>query len=176
MRGYFAIGVEGISKPRNIGAVLRTAHAFGASFAFLIAPVADLHEVESTDTSSAVAQVPFYVFPDVGSLTLPTGCNLVAVEMADDAVVLPSFRHPRQAAYVLGSERYGLSEDLMARADFVVQVPTRFSLNLSVAGALVMYDRLISRERFPARPLIPGGQTTPLPPAEFGRPLIRSKG
>ena len=36
MRGYFGIGVEGISKPMNLGAILRTAHAFRASFAFAI--------------------------------------------------------------------------------------------------------------------------------------------
>ena len=34
MRGYCALGVEGVSKPRNAGAVIRTAHAFGAAFAF----------------------------------------------------------------------------------------------------------------------------------------------
>ncbi|MEE8144119.1 MAG: TrmH family RNA methyltransferase, partial [Kiloniellales bacterium] len=34
MRGYFAIGVEGISKPMNLGNLLRSAHAFGASFFF----------------------------------------------------------------------------------------------------------------------------------------------
>ena len=31
MRGYFGIGVEGISKPMNLGSLFRTAHAFGAS-------------------------------------------------------------------------------------------------------------------------------------------------
>jgi tRNA G18 (ribose-2'-O)-methylase SpoU len=31
-RGYFAIGVEGISKAVNLGNLLRSAHAFGASF------------------------------------------------------------------------------------------------------------------------------------------------
>lgn len=36
MRGYFAVGAEGISKPMNMGAILRTAHAFGASFAFTV--------------------------------------------------------------------------------------------------------------------------------------------
>jgi len=36
MRGYFGVGVEGISKSYNLGAVLRTANAFGASFAFTI--------------------------------------------------------------------------------------------------------------------------------------------
>jgi tRNA G18 (ribose-2'-O)-methylase SpoU len=35
-RGYFAIGVEGISKPVNLGNLLRSAHAFGASFVFTI--------------------------------------------------------------------------------------------------------------------------------------------
>ena len=36
-RGYFAIGVEGISKPVNLGNLPRSAHAFGASFVFTIA-------------------------------------------------------------------------------------------------------------------------------------------
>jgi len=35
-RGYFGIGVEGISKPMNAGNLFRTAHAFGASFVFTI--------------------------------------------------------------------------------------------------------------------------------------------
>ncbi|MEX2009990.1 MAG: TrmH family RNA methyltransferase, partial [Dongiaceae bacterium] len=29
MRGYFGIGVEGISKPMNLGNLMRSAHAFG---------------------------------------------------------------------------------------------------------------------------------------------------
>ena len=36
MRGYFGIGVEGISKTMNVGNLFRTAHAFGASFVFTI--------------------------------------------------------------------------------------------------------------------------------------------
>jgi tRNA G18 (ribose-2'-O)-methylase SpoU len=35
-RGYFAIGAEAISKPVNLGNLLRSAHAFGASFVFTI--------------------------------------------------------------------------------------------------------------------------------------------
>ena len=38
MRGYFGIGVEGISKPMNLGNLLRSAHAFGASFFFTVSP------------------------------------------------------------------------------------------------------------------------------------------
>ena len=36
MRGYFGIGVEGISKAMNLGNLMRSAHAFGASFFFTV--------------------------------------------------------------------------------------------------------------------------------------------
>ena len=36
-RGYFGIGVEGISKPMNFGNLARSAHGFGASFIFTVA-------------------------------------------------------------------------------------------------------------------------------------------
>ena len=36
MRGYFGIGVENVSKAMNAGAVMRTAHAFGANFSFFV--------------------------------------------------------------------------------------------------------------------------------------------
>jgi tRNA G18 (ribose-2'-O)-methylase SpoU len=34
LRGYFGMGVLGISKAMNVGSLLRSAHAFGASFVF----------------------------------------------------------------------------------------------------------------------------------------------
>ena len=39
MRGYFGIGVEGISKPMNMGSLIRSGHAFGASFALRLMPI-----------------------------------------------------------------------------------------------------------------------------------------
>ena len=38
MRGYFGVGVDGISKPMNLGNLVRIANAFDASFFFSIAP------------------------------------------------------------------------------------------------------------------------------------------
>ena len=41
MKGYFGIGVEGVSKAMNVGTLFRTAHAFDAAFVFTVrAPVA----------------------------------------------------------------------------------------------------------------------------------------
>ena len=51
---YFAIGVEGVSKWVNLGNLLRSAHAFGASFVFTIG--ADPRAMETrADTSKAAS-------------------------------------------------------------------------------------------------------------------------
>ncbi len=152
-RGYFGIGVEGVSKGENVGALLRTAHAFGAAFCFSVGAGWDARAARHADTAETPTHVPLWRFPDLAALELPQGCVLVGVELLDDAIDLPSFRHPLNAAYVLGPERAGLSPALLARCRHVVRVPTRFALNLAVAGALVLYDRLLQHGRFAERPV-----------------------
>ena len=173
MRGYFGIGVEGLSKAINAGNLFRSAHAFGASFAFAIGGTWSRQESKLADTSDSPAQVPFYRFSGVDDMQLPLGCELVGIELLDSAVELPSFRHPRSAAYVLGPERGSLSPALVERCKYVVKIPTSFCINVSVAGAIVMYDRLINLGRFPVRPLHPKGKPEPVPKHVQGRPLFR---
>lgn len=174
MRGYFAVGAERISKPHNVGALVRTAHAFGASFLFAVDPFTDVQAMDATDTSAASGAVPFYTYPDIAGLMLPKGCRLVGIELIDGAIALPSFRHPLQAAYLLGPERGSLSPEALDRCDHVVQIPTRFCVNLSVAGAIVLYDRMVSLGRFAERPVRTGGPTSDLPPHVRGGPISRS--
>ena len=175
MRGYFGIGVEGISKPMNLGALLRTAHAFGASFAFTIAATFDARGVRASDTSDSKQHLPFYAFGGLDELTLPKGCQLVGVELTDDAVELPSFRHPLMAAYVLGPERGSLSPALQAKCAHVVKIPTRFCINVSLAGALVMYDRTIAMGKFAPRPVSSLAEMEPLPKHVSGGQVLRRK-
>lgn len=175
MRGYFGIGIEGVSKPMNLGSLLRTAHAFGASFLFTIGGVVSRRQIENADTSSAMANVPLHEYGDIDSLQLPRGCRLVGVELLEDAVDMPSFHHPIQAAYVLGAERSSLSPALVARCDYLVRIPTRFCLNLAIAGSVVMYDRMICLGRFAERPVRTGGPIGPPPAHIHGEPIWRAK-
>jgi len=175
MRGYFGIGVEGISKAMNVGAVMRTAHAFGASFLFTIAADYRRAEGERADTSAATGHVPLHEFPDVAALKLPRGCALVGIELLDEAFDLPSFRHPLQAAYVLGPERGSLSPALVARCEHVVKIPTKFCVNVSVAAAIVMYDRALTLGRYPPRPVGAGGPVTQPAPHHHGAPVMRRR-
>jgi len=173
-RGYCGIGAEGVSKSANVGALLRTAHAFGAAFCFTIGAGWDARAGRRSDTADTPAHVPLWRFPDAASVQLPRECVLVGVELLDEAVDLPSFRHPLNAAYVLGPERSGLSDEVRARCRHVVRIPTRFALNLAVAGALVLYDRMLQHGRFAERPVASGGPAAPLDPAaSHGDPRFR---
>ncbi|MFN0023375.1 MAG: RNA methyltransferase [Parvularculaceae bacterium] len=144
MRGYFGIGSERISKPMNLGAVLRTGHAFGASFAFTIGSALDRYQAELSDTSKSAGHLPLYQWASIDQMVLPDGCVLVGVELDERAVDLPTFRHPLKAAYILGPEQGDLSDEAKARCAHLVKIPMRFCVNLSVAAALVMYDRMLT--------------------------------
>ena len=174
MRGYFALGVDGISKPMNLGNLLRIAHAFDASFFFSIAAQTKLSDAQS-DTSKAQASLPVYAFKTAADFRLPLGCRLIGVEITDEAVELPRFRHPLRAAYVFGAERSSLTTAMLSRCEFVVKIPTRFSINVGMAGAIVLYERLISLGGYPSRPLAPGREPPDIPPVhKWGAPIVRS--
>ncbi len=174
LRGYFGVGVEGISKPMNAGAIFRTAHAFGASFAFTVAASYPAREGDLADTSKSGGHIPFYKFPDINSMSLPDDCRIVGVELSDKAVDLPSFRHPSRAAYILGPERGSISPEMSELCEFIVKIPTKFCVNVSVAAAIVMYDRVTSLGRFPPRPVRPGGPVEQLPSHVHGDPVFRT--
>lgn len=176
MRGYFSIGVEGISKQRNIGALMRSAHAFGASFVYTID--AFYRQSAGSDTSKGMNHLPFYEWDNVDDMHLPVGCKLVGVELLDEAVELPSFHHPLRASYVLGPERGALSDQLLEKCDYTIKIPTSFCINVSMAGAIIMYDRIKSLGRFAPRPVSTGGPSEMLPDhvhgGRFSRKAIKA--
>lgn len=172
MRGYFAIGIEGVTKQMNLGNLFRTAHGFGAQFVFTINKVYEPKNSKS-DTSAVEKNIPLYHYDSVDQMDLPKGCQLVGIELVDEAVELPSFRHPRMAAYILGGERLGMSEELVARCDHIIKIPTKFCLNVATAGAIIMYDRMISLGKYAERPVKSGGPTEELPSHSHGKPILR---
>jgi tRNA G18 (ribose-2'-O)-methylase SpoU len=173
VRGYFGIGVESISKPYNLGNMIRSAHAFGASFVFTVNAAYPART--PSDTSRAPAHLPLFNWDSAADMRLPEGCRLVGVELLDIAADLPSFRHPRQAAYVLGPERGQLSSEMLEKCDHVVRIPTAFCINVAMAGAILMYDRVRTLGRFAPRPVAEGASGEPLPEHVHGAVKTRNK-
>ncbi|MDD9908844.1 MAG: RNA methyltransferase [Ahrensia sp.] len=171
-RGYFGIGIEGASKPMNFGNLSRTAYGFGASFVFTVSP-GKRFVMPPSDTTKSGDHMPHYDFSSVGAMALPQGCRLVGVELTEDAVDLPGFRHPTRAAYVLGPENGSLSPQLLEACEFVVKIPTCFCLNVATAGAIIMYDRMLSLGKFAERPVRAGAPVAEAPKHVHGKPQYR---
>ena len=93
-RGYFGIGVEGVSKSANVGALLRTAHAFGAAFCFIVGAGFDARAGRLADTADTPEHVPLWRFPDVEALdaaaALRAGGRRTAGRRDRSALVPPS--------------------------------------------------------------------------------------
>lgn len=150
-RGYFAIGAERTSKALNLGNIMRSAHGFGAAFTFTLGANYQAMEARA-DTSKGQWHLPHYNWATLDELRLPHACKLIGVELVEGAVDLPVFQHPLRAAYVLGPEKGSLSPELLQRCDAVVKIPTKFCVNVAIAAAIVMYDRIRSQTHAPRLP------------------------
>jgi tRNA (guanosine-2'-O-)-methyltransferase len=71
------------------------------------------------------------------------GWRIVAVELAEGAIALPRLEPARQRTVILlGHEWHGVPEQQVVDADVCVEIPmvgTGASLNVAVAGSLVLY-------------------------------------
>jgi tRNA G18 (ribose-2'-O)-methylase SpoU len=66
---------------------------------------------------------------------------LVGVELNEKAVQLETFEHPKRCVYLLGAEDHGLSKIAVDKSHHLVKFKSELSLNVSVAGSIIMYDR-----------------------------------
>lgn len=145
-QGFFGIGIQNGKTPENLGVLWRSAQNMGASFIFTIG---NRYAKQACDTHKAVGAMPYFHYKTFEDFYnhLPKGAMLVGVELTETAEPLESFKHPRRCVYLLGAEDHGLSKEAIEKAHFLVKFRSRLSLNVSVAGSIVMYDRS-SKEEF----------------------------
>jgi 23S rRNA (guanosine2251-2'-O)-methyltransferase len=149
----FLVALDGVSDPRNLGAVARVAETAGATG--LILPrhrSAGITPVVTKTAAGAIEYLPIALaggIPNALERASRAGCwtigldasaeknSLFDLELADQPLVL-----------VLGSEGRGLSRLSAARCDVLVSIPMRgaiASLNVSAAAALACHE--IGRRR-----------------------------
>ena len=143
---YFGIGIENCKTGVNLGTLWRSAHAYGAAFIFV---VGQRYHGQSSDTTKAWRQIPLYQYENFGKFheNIPHDCMLVGVETAAAAVPINKFFHPKRAVYILGAEDGGLSNAAKEKCHKLLILPGVWCLNVACAGTVVMYDRLIKRDK-----------------------------
>lgn len=143
---FFGIGIQNGKTPENLGVLWRSAQNMGASFIFTIG---NRYAKQACDTHNAVKAMPYFHYETFDDFYahLPKGARLVGVELTDDAESLETFHHPRRCVYLLGAEDHGLSKKAIEKSHYLVKFKSELSLNVSVAGSIVMYDRGIDKSR-----------------------------
>jgi 23S rRNA (guanosine2251-2'-O)-methyltransferase len=143
--------LDGILDPRNLGSLLRTAEAVGVGGVILTkrhsASVSPLVEKAA---AGAAAYLPICQVENLAralAFVQEAGYWLVGLE-PEAQQVLYNLDLPQKIALLLGGEEKGLRPLTRQNCDYLVTIPMRGkieSLNVSVAGAIALYEFLRRR-------------------------------
>ena len=138
---YYGIGVMQHKRGYNIGTLWRSAYILGASYIFTIGKS---YKKQSSDVLKSWREIPLFHYEDFDDFYkhIPYNSKLVGVELDERAEILSEYTHTPRAVYLLGAEDNGLSPEVLDRCHELIQLPGSNSLNVAVAGSIVMHDRV----------------------------------
>ncbi len=147
------VALDEVTDPRNVGAVVRSVDAVGADGVLVPSHrSAGVTAVTARASAGATSRVPIV---RVGNLARAleelkkAGFWVVGLD-GEAKVGLYGFSFPERSVLVLGSEGKGLRPIIRSACDHRVAIPMRgavASLNVSVAGAVALYEWLRQRGR-----------------------------
>lgn len=140
-KGFFGIGCINMKNTLNYGTLFRTAQIFDADFIFVIGC---RFKQQSSDTMKSWRHMPMFNYKDFEDFNnhRPYDCRLVGVELIKTATPIKDYKHPKQACYLLGAEDNGLTKEAISKCQDIIYLPGERSLNVSVAGSIVLFDRI----------------------------------
>lgn len=140
MKGHFGIGIYQPKFEENLGVLWRSAWQLGADYIFVIG---SKYKITPSDTPKVWRQIPCYEYETWQEFNAPKDVEVIAIEMGGKT--LESFNHPKLACYLLGNESHGINDIVLKECDHHVSIPSirLNSYNVSVAGSLVLYDRMV---------------------------------
>ena len=152
----FLVVIEGVEKPGNLGAILRTADATGTEGVILTHGAIDSTDLHNPNVVRASLGTIFSV--PVVSDSNARVIHWLRQQGIQIITTTPAATTPYTAvnltgpvAIVMGSEAHGLSDEWLNAADHQVMIPMHGiadSLNLSVATALLLYEVVRQRNEY----------------------------
>jgi TrmH family RNA methyltransferase len=143
--GPLCVYLHGVHDPGNVGTVLRSAEAFGASCVAVGAGSADPFSPKAVRASmGAVFAVPVARVEDVSALpgqtiALDPGAGIELWQIFTGGSSIGA--KPGDVTVLVGAERDGLPEDVVAVADHTARIPIRtHSLNAAMAATVALYE------------------------------------
>ncbi len=134
--------------PSNLGAVIRSAVAFGVDHIILTADSADVYNPKTVRCAmGSLFRVKVSIIRDINSFVkamIGIGRRVFAAELSDNAISLESIGLKPSDAVIIGNEGHGISPELSSICTASVYIPISKkteSLNASVAAAVFMWEQ-----------------------------------
>jgi RNA methyltransferase, TrmH family len=141
---------EGVEKPGNLGAMLRTADAAGADAVIAADPVTDWGNPNLVRASKGtVFSVPVASDPTPAALAWLDAQGIALVATTPDTDLLHTeVDYTGPVAVAVGAEKYGLTDAVLEHAAYRVRIPMvgrANSLNVATSAAIVIYEAVRQR-------------------------------
>lgn len=149
-RNSLWLAVESIESPGNLGTIIRTAEAAGVTGVFILNPDCDPYDpatVRATMGSLFSQKLVKCSPPEFRDWARHSGAAIVS-SSPEGLMNYKGLRYRFPAVLVIGSEKRGLSEQLLEAADFVVRIPMRGgcdSINAAVACGVILFEMASQR-------------------------------
>ncbi|MCA0255997.1 MAG: RNA methyltransferase [Proteobacteria bacterium] len=145
-KGETYVALDRVRDPGNLGTIIRTADAVGASGVILVGDCTDPFAVETVRaTMGSVFAMPVSraTVDEFIAWRKGAGVNVVATHLAGSVDYRTVDYAQKPVVVLMGNEQSGLPEELATKADTRVRIPQEGradSLNLAIATAVMLYE------------------------------------
>lgn len=142
---YLTVAIEDVFQMHNTSAVIRSCDAFGVQTAHLI----EHRFGERLDKNIAMGAQQWVNTPRYATTTdainhlRKEGYKIIATSPHEDSYLLDDYKIDGKTALFFGTERDGLSKEVLDKADGYIKVPMvgfSESLNISVSAAIILQE------------------------------------
>ena len=150
--------VEAVNKPHNLSAILRTCDAAGVFEANFIC---ERDEVKTFNSTAQGSQKWIKlnnhdsIISAVSELKMK-GFKLYGTTLSESYSDYKNFDYSENTCFVLGAEKWGLSDELISKVDESIFIPMAGmvqSLNVSVAASILLFEAIRQRQSKSLLPL-----------------------
>lgn len=141
-----AIYLDHLRSAHNVGSIVRTVEAFALGTLYFSPKTPFVTHKQVQDTAMGAHQW-ITCAQHIELTTLPR--PIIALETSEEAIKLYDFIFPLTFTLVVGNEEYGCSDEVLAIADYLIEIPLRGHKNsLNAANAFAIAAAEISRQKY----------------------------
>ena len=149
--GDLTVLIEGVNKPHNLSAIIRTCDAAGVFQANFICNHSEVKTFNSTAQGSQkwVKLNNHESYLSATNTLKKRGFKLYGTSLNENSIDYRDLDFTKNTCFVLGAEKWGLSKELTAQVDKSIYIPMHGmvqSLNVSVAGAILLFEAIRQRK------------------------------